>query len=309
MIKLIRDASYIFPSQMIWMIGNFDGVHLGHQALIETARDLKEKHNMPIALLTFEPHPRRFFKPDMEIFRLVSWRDKLKLLEKFGVDYCYAYRFNKEFSKITAESFASDFLPNSLHAKHLIIGDDFQFGAGRLGTNQMLLEYGKEFGYETHILHEKQSADMLRCSSSNVRKFLAEGDVAGAEKILGRNFSVSAHVQKGHQLARKLGFPTANIAPPHVLYPKNGVYSGEVHIEGQIFKAVANIGVKPTIFDNPPLLKPLIEVHILDKNLDIYGKRIEFFFQKRIRDEMKFPSLEALQEQIKMDIQRVKTDG
>lgn len=297
MIKLLRHIQKIPEEKMVWMIGNFDGVHRGHQALIETA-----KRNAPagtsVGLLTFEPHPRRFFKPDSPVIRVQPFSRKLTVLESYGVEYCYAYKFNHDFANMTAESFCHDILANHLKPHTVIVGHDFCFGKGRVGSPEYLIRAGQKYDFDVCVVSEKIHLGK-RYSSEALRHFIREGKIEDIKSFLGREYILSGHVVKGRKLARQLGFPTANIAPMNVLYPKNGVYSGYALLPDKTrLPAIVNIGTKPTVTNEQ---KTLIEIHIPNFEKDLYGQKLSFSFEKFIRPEQKFESLEALKAQIQQD--------
>ena len=294
MIKLLRHIQDIPEKKMVWMIGNFDGVHRGHQALI----DMAKRHacdGASLGLLTFEPHPRRFFNPDAPIIRVQQFSQKLKALNHYGVDYCYAYKFDQAFADMSAESFCRDILAQHLYPSTIIVGHDFCFGKGRVGSPEYLISAGRKYDFDVCVVSEKMHMGQ-RFSSRALRDFISEGKIEGIKSFLGRDYILSGRVIKGRQLARQLGFPTANIAPAHVLYPMNGVYSGYVLLpnKGRL-PAIVNIGTKPTVTDDK---KKLIEVHIPNFSQDLYGEKISFSFHKFIRPEMKFSSLMNLKRKL-----------
>lgn len=291
------------PAHMVWMIGNFDGLHKGHQALIALAKQVAG--DKPIALLTFEPHPKRFFNPNLPLERIFSFSEKLRLLAVYGVDYCYAMPFNADLANMSAENFCHQIIYGHLKASHVVVGHDFCFGKNRTGTTALLQTYGQKYGFDTHILSQQSLPDSgLRYSSSLLRSLLKQGDMQQARNILGHDYTLSGHVMRGKQIARTLGFPTANVRCQHLLLPALGVYQGKALVGEKIYPAIANIGVKPTITDGT---MPLLEVHIPHFSQMIYGKKIRFIFEKMIRSEQKFLSLESLKHQIEQDILRLET--
>lgn len=303
MIKLLRHITHIPEENMIWMIGNFDGVHLGHQMLIRHAHDIA-KETSSIGLLTFEPHPRKIFKPSEPCFRIQQFSEKLLSLSEYGVDYCYAYKFDKLFSQMTAEDFCKIILQEHLSPKALIVGHDFRFGQGRVGNTDMLLEAGKKYGFSVHIISEQLTPTGTRFSSAELRNFIRHGNIEYISNFLGRPYILSGRVRSGRHLARSLGFPTANLAPADVMYPAFGVYKVRVlDLDGKDYPAIANVGIKPTLEEAS---SPVIEVHIPNFSADIYGKKLRIAFENFIRPEKKFASLEMLKAQIKEDIERIE---
>ncbi|NOU40825.1 MAG: bifunctional riboflavin kinase/FAD synthetase [Methylotenera sp.] len=271
-------------------IGNFDGMHLGHQALINQLIQTAEALNLTAAVMTFEPHPREFFTPECAPARLCSLREKLEYFAKAGVERVYVCRFNRRFAKVTAGEFMQTILRESLHAEAILVGEDFRFGAMRAGSVVDFME--KKFNL---ISLPQVSLANARVSSTRVRLALATGDLQEATLLLGRPYSVSGKVVHGAKRGRQLGFPTANVHMRHERPALTGVYA--VKLDG--LNAVANLGVRPTIAGVPKLS---LEVHVLDFNEDLYGKHVHVEFLHKIRDEMKFESLEALKAQIAADV-------
>jgi riboflavin kinase/FMN adenylyltransferase len=271
-------------------IGNFDGMHSGHQALIKQLIETAEALNLTAAVMTFEPHPREFFTPESAPARLCSLREKLEYFAKAGVERVYVCRFNRRFAKVTAGEFMQTILRESLHAEAILVGEDFHFGAMRAGSVVDFVE--KKFNL---ISLPQVSLANARVSSTLVRSALATGNLQEAALLLGRPYSVSGKVVHGAKRGRQLGFPTANVHMRHERPALTGVYA--VKLDG--LNAVANLGVRPTITG---VSKLSLEVHVLDFNEDLYGKHVHVEFLHKIRDEMKFESLEALKAQIAADV-------
>ncbi|MDO9051906.1 MAG: bifunctional riboflavin kinase/FAD synthetase [Methylotenera sp.] len=271
-------------------IGNFDGMHSGHQALINQLIQTAETLNLTAAVMTFEPHPREFFTPESAPARLCSLREKLEYFAKTGVERVYVCRFNRRFAKVTAEEFMQTILREALHAEAILVGEDFRFGAMRAGSVVDFVE--KKFNL---ISLPQVSLANARVSSTRVRSALAAGNLQEAALLLGRPYSISGKVVHGAKRGRQLGFPTANVHMRHERPALTGVYA--VKLDG--LNAVANLGVRPTIAGVPKLS---LEVHVLDFNADLYGKHVHVEFLHKIRDEMKFESLEALKAQIAADV-------
>ena len=281
-------------------IGNFDGVHLGHQALLKELKAIASAQSLQMAVMTFEPHPREFFAPEKAPARLASLREKLERFADAGVDVVYLCRFNQRFASLSSESFINDILIKSLNAKTVLVGEDFRFGAGRRGGVVDIANAGLNLISLPQVnLSDKdvQSlGDNERVSSTRTRNALAAGQLNVAKNLLGRPYSISGKVIHGAQLGRKLGFPTANVHMRHERPALTGVYA--VKLDG--FEGVANLGVRPTLAGVPKLL---LEVHLFDFDGDLYDQHVHVEFFHKIRDEMKFDGLEALSAQIAKDAQ------
>lgn len=279
-------------------IGNFDGVHLGHQALLKLLTDKAHSLGLPAVVLTFEPHPREYFSPADAPARLASLREKLLLLDAAGVDRTYVCRFDARFAAQPAQSFIDDTLVRGLGVRHLFIGDDFCFGARRQGNFAMLQAAGAQHGFGVESMPTLAVQDE-RVSSSAVRDALAEDDLSHAARLLGRPYSIAGRVSHGDKLGRQLGFPTANIQMKHRRPALTGVYA--VSVEGlarQRIAGVANIGVRPTATCNG---RARLEVHLFDWDQSCYGAHIRVHFLHKLRGERKFESLDALRTQIALD--------
>lgn len=288
-------------------IGNFDGVHLGHQAMLSRLKQAANKLGIATCVMTFEPHPREFFAPDQAPTRLTSFREKLEQLAKSDVDYVRVYRFNYDFAKINPEEFICELLQKELSVRWLLVGDDFRFGARRAGDFAMLNALSKQHGFEVEEMPSFLIDDQ-RVSSSRIRKALDEGDLQIADRFLGRPYSMSGRVVDGDKLGKKLGFPTANIQIKHNRPPLSGIFAVNVH--GAVKSApslalpgVASLGVRPTVHKNG---KPVLEVHLFDFNQPIYGYHLRVDFLHKLRDEEKYPDLDILIQQIKKDIIQAK---
>lgn len=303
MLSLIRHHFKAEYKHAIWMIGNFDGVHRGHQALIELAHKSKELPHQKIGLLTFYPHPRKVFFPDTECFFIQSFSDKMKILHQFGVDYCYAYPFSKQLAGLSPSDFCHTILKNTMQATHIIVGDNFRFGYQRAGDIDALKQFGHSLGFKVSSVPLVKSDCDQRYSSGTLREAIKTGHIEQVKHFLGRPYSMSGYVLKGQQIGRTIGVPTANIRPLNILYPAFGVYFGLCHIKDNTYPALANIGKKPTLGQGHP---PLIEIHIPHFSQDLYHQKISFTFEKFHRPEMKFSSLDALKTQIAQDIAEFK---
>jgi riboflavin kinase / FMN adenylyltransferase len=275
-------------------IGNFDGMHLGHQALLQKLNDAAKVLNLRSAVMTFEPHPREFFAPETAPARLSSLREKLEHFAEAGVESTYVCRFNRSLAKLTPQEFMQNILRESLNAQAILVGDDFRFGAMRAGSVLDFME--AKFNL---ISLPQVNLDDARVSSTRVRSALASGDFQQADLLLNRPYSMSGKVVYGAQLGRQLGFPTANVHMRHERPALKGVYA--VKLNG--LNAVANLGVRPTIGG---ISKLKLEVHVLDFNADLYGKHVHVEFVHKIRDEMKFDGLDALKAQIALDVESAR---
>ncbi len=288
--QVFRHLPTAKPSPLALAIGNFDGLHLGHQSLLARLQEVAQAQNLTPAVMTFEPHPREFFTPLNAPARLSNLREKLEYFQNLNVQKVFVCAFNKRFAAITADEFMQNTLRNSLNANTILVGEDFKFGAKRAGTVADFESNGFNL-VKLSQLNFKGG----RVSSTRVRDALAAGDLNQASLLLARPYSISGKVVHGAARGRELGFPTANIHMRHERPALTGVYA--VKLDG--LNSVANLGVRPTIAGVPKLL---LEVHVLDFNGDLYGKHVHVEFLHKIRDEMKFESLDALKAQIAADI-------
>ena len=282
-------------------VGNFDGVHKGHLAVIGEAGRIAQAHGIPWAVLTFEPHPRHVFKPDQPPFRLTPLRAKALALEALGVDALIVQRFSSAFSQQPAERFVSEVLVEGLGAKHVIAGYDFVFGHERNGNCELLLATGHKLGFGFTAVSAVEDDDGVVYSSTRVRNFLKTGDVRAAAAILGRRFSYQGRVCRGGQRGRTIGFPTLNMLLGTAIRPALGVYAVRVGITeaNQMvwYDGVANVGTRPT-FDGEEII---LETHVLNFSENIYGNLITVALIEFIRAEKKFDGLETLRAQIVTD--------
>jgi len=280
-------------------IGNFDGVHLGHQAVIQQLNGLAQRLGLPAVVLIFEPQPLEFFAPDKAPPRLSSFREKVMWLREHGIDRVICLRFKQSLAELSAGEFVERLLVEEVGARFVIVGDDFRFGKGRSGDLHLLQEMGKSRGFDA-VSTETLMSGSERVSSSQIRLLLADGDMEGAAGLLGRPYSMTGRVIHGDKRGRKLGFPTANIAIKRSKSPMLGVFAVEVAGVGDgIYQGVANIGTRPVFAGNQVLL----EVHLLDIDRDIYGQHLQVNFLKRLRSEQKFESIGLLTAQINKDIE------
>lgn len=279
-------------------IGNFDGVHRGHQSLLELLRGKARALGLPSTVLTFEPHPREFFAPESAPARLASMREKLMRIAEFGIDRVVVVRFDARFAALTAEQFVSRVLRRGLGVRHLIIGDDFRFGSRRTGDFATLRAAGAEHGFGVEAM-PTVDAEGQRVSSSAVRCALAEGDLAQAAKLLGHHYSMAGRVIPGDRIGRTLGFPTANIQLKHRRPALSGIFTVSVDGLGAApLPGVASVGVRPTVTESG---RPTLEVHLFDFDADCYGAHLRVNFLRKQREEVKYESLDALRAQIARD--------
>lgn len=288
-------------------IGNFDGIHLGHQAMLACLKDTAKRLGLLACVMTFEPHPREFFSPDQAPPRLSSLREKLKYLIAAEIDRIYVNHFNYDFAQINPEYFITRMLNQELSVRWLLVGDDFRFGARRAGDLNLLqsLSGANNFSVEVmpSIIIEGQ-----RISSTAVRQALACGDLSQAEKLLGRPYSISGRVVDGDKLGKQLGFPTANIHLKHNCPPLSGIFAVRVYgvtdsVPATPLPGVASLGVRPTTHQNG---KPVLEVHLFDFNKEIYGRYLQVDFMHKLRNEVKFADIGTLIGQIEKDIVQAK---
>jgi riboflavin kinase/FMN adenylyltransferase len=283
-------------------IGNFDGVHLGHQALLNELRAAARSRGLQTAVVIFEPHPREFFSPQQAPVRLTSLREKMELFRTMGVDRVHVCRFDAGFAKKTAADFIHA-LHKKLNAKFVLIGDDFRFGNGRVGDFALMEKIGLQCGFSVQAVHSVLH-DGVRISSTAIRAALADGKMRVAREYLGRPYSISGRVVHGDGMGRKLGFPTANIQMKHNLPPLKGIYVVQVHSDGVgVLQGVASLGIRPTVRQDA---KPVLEVHLFEFDQQIYGKHLRVEFLQKLRDEEKYPNLEMLTRQIALDVENAK---
>ncbi|WP_333873736.1 bifunctional riboflavin kinase/FAD synthetase [Methylobacter sp.] len=303
--RLIRGLSHLEPlkSGCVLTIGNFDGLHLGHRAVIKKLVERGAALGLPVVVMTFEPQPLEYFLGKNAPSRLMRLREKVIRFSKLPVDDLLILRFNQYFADCDAEQFIQDVLVKKLNIKYLVIGDDFHFGKARRGNFAMLKDKGKLFGFDVEDTGSYQITG-LRVSSTLIRDALGEGDLALAEKMLGCCYSVCGRVSHGDKRGRTIGYPTANIQMFRKNAPVNGVFAVTMTgIDGCEFEGVANVGTRPT-FDGGS--KVILEVHLFDFDREIYGHYVEVHFKQKIRDEMRFQSLDELKVQIMKDVAEAK---
>ena len=279
-------------------IGNFDGVHRGHRALIDRVTAKARELDLTSCILTFEPHPREFFAPEAAPTRLTRLRDKLELMASAGVERVHVARFNARFAALSAQQFIEDVLVRGLGTRWLLVGRDFRFGARRAGDYAALQSAGERHGFAIESMPDVLF-EGVRVSSSAVRAALMAGELAAAERLLGHPYTISGRVAHGARLGRSLGFPTANIVLRHAS-PLSGIFVVEVDKFG---RGVASLGRRPTV---NPVPVPLLEVHLFDWDGNLYGEHLRVHFLKKLRDEQKYSGLEALKDAIARDAREAR---
>lgn len=302
--ELIRGHYSLKPEHRgcVATIGKFDGVHLGHQAVLGQVAEKAAELNLPAVVITFEPQPEEFFAPHSAPARLTRLREKLKALSRFAVDRVICLRFNRTLAVMSAEQFIERILIQGLDVRYLVVGDDFRFGRQRKGDFAMLEAAGDARGFAVARMHTVNT-DHARISSTRVRDALAVGDMAIAQQLLGRPYRISGRVAHGDKRGRTIGFPTANIRLHHKALPLSGVYAVEVFgLEHEPRIGVANVGMRPTVDGTQPLL----EVHLFDFGEDIYRRYIHVDFLHKLRDEQRFASLDQLKAQIAADAETAR---
>ena len=294
-------ATHVQPT--VLTIGNFDGLHLGHRAMLERLAARGAELGLPATVMTFEPHPRELFAPEQAPARLTSLREKLQLLDGCGVDRAYVCHFSRRIAGLPAEEFIERILVRGLGVKHLIVGDDFRFGKGRAGDFAMLQAAGQRLGFGVEAMHTVEVMDE-RVSSSAVREALAAGNLEHAAALLGHPYCIAGRVVHGDKIGRRIGWPTANIQLKRKRLPLTGVFAVTVSgLDKRHLPGAASLGVRPTLGQG---LKPVLEVHLFDFNREIYGSHITVHFLHKMRDEMKFDSLDALTAQIGRDVKDIR---
>jgi len=283
-------------------IGNFDGVHLGHQALLNELGAAAKARGLQTAVVIFEPHPREFFTPQQAPARLTSLREKLEFFAALGIDRVHVCRFNQRFAQVSAANFINA-LHEKLSAKFVLIGDDFRFGSARGGDFALMEVIGAQLGFGVQSVHSV-THDGVRISSTAIRAALVAGQMRTAQRYLGRHYSISGRVVHGDGMGRKLGFPTANIQLKHNLPPLSGIFVVQAHAEGLgVLQGVSSLGVRPTLKQDA---KQVLEVHLFEFAQQIYGKHLRVEFLQKLRDEEKYPDIETLQRHIALDVENAK---
>jgi riboflavin kinase/FMN adenylyltransferase len=284
-------------------LGNFDGVHLGHRALLLEAKRLANELKRPFAALVFEPYPREFFRPNDEPFRLTPFRAKARLLSELGVDLLIVLTFDGQMASMSAQDFVLDVLVKELAVAHVVIGKDFRFGKARSGDAAVLGYMGEMEGFGTTVFSPVIADGSVKISSSDIRVALKAGKADEAARLLGHWWRVEGHVASGEKRGREIGFPTANLKLEHTLLPAFGIYAVRAHLpDGRVFDGAASFGIRPTF----ALESPLLEVHLFGFSGDLYGALIAVEFIAYLRPEKKFETVDALKAQIAADCEQAK---
>ena len=302
--KLIRGLHNITQQlpACVATIGNFDGLHLGHQHVIKQLKSVAEIHNQPTVVLLFEPQPVEFFIPDQAPRRLARLRDKIRQMSDIGIDYLVCLQFNRRFANLTAQEFVTKVLVERLNIKHLVIGDDFCFGKNRSGNFEYLKQCGLKFGFDVENTHTLM-IDNERVSSTRIRECLSRNDMISTRHLLGRPYTLSGKVAHGKKLGRQLGFPTINLKMGNRPLAVQGIFAVLVKgLDNRVLRGVASIGTRPTVNGSGTIL----EVYILNFSENIYGRCVDVEILHKLRDEEKFDSLNALTVQINQDINQAK---
>ena len=302
--KIIRGFHNLSPSALgcVATIGNFDGVHLGHQAVLSQLALKGDMLGLPATVITFEPQPTEFFLPEKAPPRLSRFREKVEALRSYSIEQLCVLRFDKVLAEMSANDFIQKLLVEGLNVRYLVVGDDFKFGKDRKGDFALLKKMGEEHDFQVVNMHTFAIAE-TRVSSTRIRQALTAGDLMLAQTLLGHPYKMSGRVAHGDKRGRTLGYPTANIHLHRGKVPLTGVYAIRLYgLEDEPIEGVANVGVRPTIGEGNTLL----EVHLFDFNKDIYGENVQVYFLHKVRDEKKFDGLPALVAQIERDCQSAK---
>jgi riboflavin kinase/FMN adenylyltransferase len=298
-----RGAARCVSAPVALTIGNFDGVHRGHQAMLARVVDAARARDVVPAVLTFEPHPRELFSPHLAPTRLTSLREKLELLEAHGIERVHVARFDRAFAALAPEAFVAEVLEDALAARWVLVGDDFRFGAKRAGDFALLAREAGHRGFELEAM-PSVSHRGVRVSSSAIREALKEGHLEAAADLLGRPYSISGRVVHGQKLGRQLGFATANVQMKHNRPPLMGIFAVRAHgIQARAREGVASLGFRPTVADSG---RALLEVHLFDFAEELYGRHLRVEFLAKIRDEEKYADLETLRAQIARDCEAAR---
>ena len=281
-------------------IGNFDGFHKGHRAVVETAVKIADEQKHPVVLMTFEPHPSGFFRPGGRSFRITPIRSKVRAICRLPIDGFFVFNFNRAFADMSAADFIENVLIKGLHAAHIVVGEDYGFGKNRQGDIAFIRKHYPSLPVTAVQKLRDQNGEII--SSSRIRSFLRDGEVEKASGLMEHPVEIEGYVIHGQKRGRQIGFPTINIDPKESILPRIGVYAATVETDNQTFKAVANIGTRPTVNGTGVLL----EAHLLGFDGDLYGKRLRVRLFTFIRPEVRFDSMEELKAQIIRDTQTVK---
>jgi riboflavin kinase / FMN adenylyltransferase len=292
------------PRGGIGTIGNFDGLHLGQRAIVDRVVERARELGVPAVVITFDPHPLTVLRPEHAPVPLTTPEQKEKLLEEAGIDVVLILRFTPELARVPARQFVRELLHSRLDLREIYVGRTFVFGHGREGNLELLQEMGRELGFQASGVNEVVWAGE-RISSTRIRRAIGEGKVEDAAVMLGRPYSISGVIARGDRMGQRLGWPTINVMPDHKLLPHDGVYAGRVFFPSfpATFDGVTNIGTRPTVYEN---YQRVVESHVLEFKADVYGKRVEISFYKRLREERIFPSVMDLSAQIARDVEATR---
>ncbi|MDP3791171.1 MAG: bifunctional riboflavin kinase/FAD synthetase [Candidatus Omnitrophota bacterium] len=286
-------------------VGVFDGVHIGHKAVIKQVVARAKASGLKSIVVTFDPHPMKVLNPSHFVPSLISLKHRVELIKRLGIDEVIVMKFSNRMANLPAQRFIEDILIGELNAREIIVGEDFCFGKGALAGIRMLAEIASKYSVKTEIVRPvKKNSHVV--SSTIIRRLIIEGEIDKASSLLGRPFSILGTVVSGTKLARTLGYPTANLNPHHEAIPPSGVYAVKVVHKEKEYKGVVNIGVRPTFYNHGHDKETSIEVHIFDFHGKIYGKDLEVIFIRKIRDEKKFNTIDSLIEQIKKDASKAE---
>ncbi len=298
--EVFTDIKNINIEKTAICVGTFDGLHQGHMAVINKTIEQAKRLNAKSLVFTFWPHPHEVIFPEKQIHYLNTFQEKIDLFSKTGIDYLVLYPFNKKFSNKSSKEFIKDFLVEKLSMKFFVIGYDHQFGKEREGKYEKMINCAEELNFGIERVEQQAVKDEF-VSSTKIRNLIKDGELELANSLLGYTYFTSGDVVKGKQIGSSIGFPTANInIAPNKIIPKIGVYCVQIELDQKTYNGMANIGYNPTIDDHKTLN---LEIHLFDFNENIYQQRLKVFFHKRIRDEKKFGSLDALKSQLKKDKQ------
>ena len=295
------DSLVAFKHPCVATIGAFDALHIGHQAIIRETQTIAENHRLPVAVVMFEPLPGEFFANDAPPKRIYTLRKRVELVREMDVNYLVCLNFNKTLANWTAAEFVQGVILDGLHARHLVVGDDFRFGKNREGDYNMLCDYGKRFGFELSRI-DAVTVGNVRVSSTRIRELLLAGELAQANRMLGNPYSVTGRVSLGDRLGTQLGYPTANLGFGKRQPPLHGVFAVLVEVLGTKLEGVCNAGVRPTIGTE----QYRIETHIFDFDKDVYGERMTIYPQHYLRAEQRYNDIEQLKNAISTDIKVAK---
>ncbi len=286
-------------------IGVFDGVHIGHKAVIREAVKRAKDAGLTSIVVTFDPHPLKVLSQKLNVASLISLKHRIKLIKALGIERVFVMKFGRRIANMSAEDFVKDVVIDSLGAKEIFVGEGFSFGKGAKADTDRLKAIGEKFGINIEIIkHIKKGGQTV--SSSRIRHLIVSGRIKEAGLLLGRPYSILGTIVSGSRLGHLLGYPTANINPHHEAIPPSGVYAVKIKFKEKFYNGVMNIGVRPTFYDHGRDEEPSLEVHIFNFNERIYGKDLEIIFVKKLRNEKKFKKIDSLIEQIKRDANKAR---